>query len=373
MRRVLNRLALLALGLCVGFGWATTIAAQSPHRMLVADGATREAERAIPLALNWLARHQMLDGRWSLDGFRSRCKDATCTGPGVGEPSKGDMGGTAMGLLPLLAAGQTHKSKGPYQANMQKGFDFLVAKQKADGDLRGGGTMYSHGFAALALCEAYALTQEKRLGAAAQKAIDFIQSAQHKPSGGWRYQPDTPGDTSVFGWQLAALRSAEMAGLKVSRPCLDGARKYLKSAQAGEDGAKFSYVPGTPSTLSMTAVGLLCSQRLGAGKDSPQITAGAKYLLEHLPDATGVGQRNAYYWYYATQVLHNVGGPDWDTWHRTLRRTLINTQAKEGCAAGSWDPGQPVPEAWGVPGGRLMETSLSTLALEVYYCYLHLD
>jgi hypothetical protein len=315
----------------------------------------------------------MPDGRWSLDGFRSRCTDNTCTGTGSGEPNKGDMGGTAMGLLPFLAAGQTPKSNGPYQAKIRKGLDFLLDKQKADGDLRGGGTMYSHGFAALTLCEAYGLTQDKRLGAAAQKSVDFIQSAQNKPTGGWRYQPDTPGDTSVFGWQLAALRSAEMAGLKVSRPCLDGARKYLKSAQAGEHGAKFSYLPGTPPTLSMTAVGLLCSQRLGAGKDSPQIAAGAKYLLEHLPDATGVGQRNAYYWFYATEVLHNVGGPDWDRWSRNLRRTMIDTQAKEGCAAGSWDPGQPVPEVWGAPGGRLMETSLSVLALEVYYRYLKVD
>jgi hypothetical protein len=324
-------------------------------------------------ALSWLARHQMPDGRWSLAGFQSRCKDKTCTGPGVGEPSKGDTGGTAMGLLPFLAAGQTHKSKGPYQANVQKGLDFLVQQQKADGDLRGGGTMYSHGFAALTLCEAYALTQDKSLGAAAQKAVDFIQSAQNKQSGGWRYQPNQPGDTSVFGWQVAALRSAEMAGLKVSRTCLDDARKYLKSAEAGEHGENFSYISGVPPTPSMTAVGLLCSLRLGTSKDNPQITSGAKYLLGHLPDATGVGQRNAYYWYYATQVLHNVGGPDWDRWNRDVRRALIDTQAKEGCAAGSWDPGKPVPEVWGAPGGRLMETSLSTLTLEVYYRYLQVD
>jgi hypothetical protein len=216
------------------------------------------------------------------------------------------------------------------------------------------------------------MTQDKRVGTAAQKAIDFIQAAQHKPTGGWRYQPNQPGDTSVFGWQVAALRSAQMAGLTVSGPCLDGAKKYLKSAEVGQQGARYSYLPGTPPTLSMTAVGLLCNQRLGAAKDSPEIAAGVEYLLENLPDAEGVGQRNAYYWFYATQVLHHVGGPDWDTWNRKLRHTLIDTQAKEGCAAGSWDPGKPVPEVWGAPGGRLMATSLSTLALEVYYRYSHI-
>jgi len=48
-----------------------------------------------------------------------------------------------------------------------------------------------------------------------------------------------------------------------------------------------------------------------------------------------------YYWYYATQVLHNVPGPDWDNWNRKMRKLLITTQAKTGCAEGSWDPAEP--------------------------------
>ena len=50
------------------------------------------------------------------------------------------------------------------------------------------------------------------------------------------------------------------------------------------------------------------------------------------------GGRNVYYWYYATQVMHNMAGPEWDTWNRKMRRVLIDSQDKEGCAAGSWDP-----------------------------------
>jgi hypothetical protein len=70
------------------------------------------------------------------------------------------------------------------------------------------------------------------------------------------------------------------------------------------------------------------------------------------------------------EALHRVGGDDWDTWNRHVRKTLVDTQVKEGCAAGSWDPGKPAKDAWGEPGGRLMVTSLSTLSLEVYYRYL---
>ena len=55
-----------------------------------------------------------------------------------------------------------------------------------------------------------------------------------------------------------------------------------------------------------------------------------------------------------------------------MRRTLIDTQCKEGCAAGSWDPDMPTKDIWGDIGGRLMMTSLSALTLEVYYRYLPL-
>jgi hypothetical protein len=48
---------------------------------------------------------------------------------------------------------------------------------------------------------------------------------------------------------------------------------------------------------------------------------------------------------------------------------LIESQVKEGCAAGSWDPDE---DRWGASGGRLMVTSLSALTLEIYYRYLPL-
>lgn len=334
-----------------------------------AEGNTKQKERAVAAALNWLARHQAPDGSWSLNAFNARCTDATCTGPGSAQ-RKQDVAATAMGLLPFLGAGQTSTVKGPYQQNISKGVNWLIQQQKPDGDLRSGDTMYSHGFAALALCEAYNMIKDKEIGAAAQKAIDFIEKAQHKEGGGWRYNPNTPGDTSVFGWQMSALRSAQLAGLKVAPETLDGARKYLKSAAAGEQGAQFSYMPGGSPSVGVTAVGLLGSLYLGAKPADPPIAAGVKVLLKNLPDTPGAGQRNAYYWFYATQATHHVGGPDWDTWNRQLRKTLVETQAKEGCAAGSWDPGKPVQDTWGQPGGRLMVTSLSTLSLEVYYRYL---
>lgn len=92
--------------------------------------------------------------------------------------------------------------------------------------------------------------------------------------------------------------------------------------------------------------------------------------MGNLPDNNA---RNIYYWYYATQVMHNLPGYEWDTWNRKMRRILIESQeTKQGCTAGNWDPDKPTKDAWGEPGGRIMMTSLSCLTLEVYYRYLPL-
>ena len=84
-------------------------------------------------------------------------------------------------------------------------------------------------------------------------------------------------------------------------------------------------------------------------------------------------ERNIYYWYYATQLLHNMRNKDWERWNARVREGLISMQAvgKE-CDRGSWDPSDPQIDRWGAMGGRLYTTSLSLLTLEVYYRYLPL-
>jgi hypothetical protein len=119
----------------------------------------------------------------------------------------------------------------------------------------------------------------------------------------------------------------------------------------------------------MTAIGMLSWQYLGMRPDTREMIEGRQYLMDHLPDNRA---RSTYYWYYATQAMHNMLGPDWDTWNRRMRRTLLEAQCREGCAAGSWDPELPTLDAWSEQGGRILTTSFSTLSLEVYYRYLPL-
>ncbi len=83
------------------------------------------------------------------------------------------------------------------------------------------------------------------------------------------------------------------------------------------------------------------------------------------------GDRNIYYWYYATQLLHNMKNKDWERWNVKVRDGLVTMQIKEeSCAKGSWDPEFPLQDRWGIRAGRLFTTSLSVLTLEVYYRYL---
>jgi hypothetical protein len=332
-------------------------------------GNTRAADRSVGAALNWIARHQARDGSWSLDGYRTRCTDPTCSGPGM---QRADAAATALALLPLLAAGHRHDRSSTYQKAVSGGLYWLVTHQKPDGELSAGSSqrMYSHGLAAIALCEAYAMSGDARLRGAAQRAVDFIQVSQHPRTGGWRYQPGDEGDTSVFGWQLMALKSAEMGALKVRPETFERARQWLGRVASGKSGEMFSYTPSpAPPTPSMTAVGLLCWQYLNMPRDNPTMLGGAAYLAAHQPEAR---QRSLYYWYYATQVMHNLLGKPWDDWNRRMRRILVESQVREGCAAGSWDPLRPTRDALGEPGGRLCVTSLSTLILEVYYRHLPL-
>ncbi len=314
---------------------------------------------------------------WSLQHSRFCPSKPGCGGEGS---YHSDVAATALALLPFLAAGQTPQTRSsPFAKQIGKGLTWLISQQAANGSIARHGSggkefgedkpMYTHALATIVLCEAYAMTHDPKYGAAAAKAVRFIEEAQNESTGGWRYFPRIDGDTSVLGWQVMALKSAQMAGLGVNSVTLENPRKWLASVATGRNQGLFRYQPYRAEDRSMTAVGQLCLQYMGSAPDDPQLLEGKHYLMGNLPDT---GNRDIYYWYYATLVLHNYLDADWDKWMRAMRRVLVNTQASDGCGTGSWDPELPTMDAWGNAGGRLYMTSLSVLTLEVYYRYLPL-
>jgi hypothetical protein len=194
----------------------------------------------------------MPDGRWSFQAYADRCTDKTCTGPGT---VQADAGATALGLLPFLAAGQTHKTKGPYRRNIANAVNWLIRNQEPNGNLAKDcpQPMYSHGLATIALSEAYGLSGDRNIGIAAQGAANYVINAQNKNDGGWRYNPGDAGDTSVLGWQVMALKSAQMAGLSVPDKTFKGAKKWLDAVASGPNGSRYSYQPGGAASVTMTA------------------------------------------------------------------------------------------------------------------------
>jgi len=329
-------------------------------KLLMSNGGTPQTESAVALALDWLAEHQMPDGGWSFaHQLAPKCK-GQCGNPG--ETAEARNAATAMALLPFLGAGRTHK-EGKYKRTVKAGLYFLVRQMKINPARGGslhekGGMMYSHGLGSIAICEAFAMTHDKALYKPAQAAVDFIAYAQDPVGGGWRYQPRQRGDTSVTGWQIAALKSGHMAYLRVPPVTVQKASRFLDSVQAN-DGANYGYTtPGEGAAT--TAIGLLCRMYLGWKRDNPALHEGVKWLSEN-----GPSKGNMYYNYYATQVMMQYGGDEWNKWNAAMIDLLVKSQATDGHVKGSWH--FPRGDHGATRGGRLYCTALATLILEVYY------
>ncbi len=343
----------------------------SRAKLVRREGGTARSEKSVEDGLDWIVRHQRADGSWSLN-YQAQCQGIPCPHAGAMES---DTAATGLALLPLLGAGYIHTVKSRHQDAVRRGIAWLVDHQQQDGNLfigpPGMAWMYSHGIATMVLCEAYGLSQDPRLKRPAQHAVNFIIASQDRASGGWRYAPQMPGDTSVFGWQMFALRSAHGSGIAVPKSVLKLCSRYLDQAAVDRSRTIYSYRPerGDASPI-MTAEALVSRQLLGWARNSPPLVKGASQVAQDLETNP---KRNIYYWYYATQLLHNMKNKDWEKWNPRVREGLINLQVKDGtCAHGSWDPYTPVADAWGKPGGRMFTTSLSILTLEVYYRYLPL-
>ncbi len=333
-------------------------------KMLKKGGGTSGSEAAVTNALAWLAAHQYPDGGFSFDHTRISSCAGQCDHPG-GITARN--GATGIALLPFLGFGQTHK-EGKYKRNVEYALKYLVQNMKVKGNTGSyhepGGTMYSHGIAAIALSEAYAMTHDKGLMAPAQLSLNFISAAQDPVGGGWRYQPQQPGDTSAVGWQIMALKSGHMGYLQVMPNTVRGATRFLDSVQQ-DSGSFYGYTsPGKGSAT--TAVGLLSRMYLGWKQDNPALERGAQYLAK-----TGPSANNMYFNYYATQVIKQYYGddsPEWNKWNVKLRDFLIKSQDKTGHKFGSWhfNGGGHAGER----GGRLYNTAMATMILEVYYRHL---
>lgn len=323
-------------------------------------GGSEKTEQSVERALAWLAGTQSDDGRWDIDGFKTL---ATCGGPG--DQINEDTALTGLCLLSYLGAGYTHV-KGEHKETVRKAVNWLIVGQKEDGNLQRDGQMYGQAIGTVALCECYSMTGDKRLLESIQKAVEFILKAQN-PGAGWRYAPRKDNDTSVTGWQVLALKSAMIAGIKFPPEHFAWVEKWLDSVRRGDGGGFYTYMPGHGATPTMTAEGWFCQLLMKEQTRTRGQAETIPYLMEQLPAWTPKdGGINLYFWYYATLALHMSGAQEFQKWNQALTKALLAGQTRTGPAAGSWDP----VDVLGERGGRIYSTATATLCLEVYYRYL---
>jgi len=332
-------------------------------------GGSAATEAAVDAALRWLAFHQNPDGHWDTQQY--------------GAANKSDTACTSLALLAFLAAGHSEKD-GEYRANVQRAVAWLKCKQDADGLIwdttddaaphRARG--YPGAMATQALAEAAAMARVPDTVAAAQRAVDYCtekhQEGQGDERGGWRYVPKLAGDLSVTAWFMMALKSAHCAGLRVKPESFDGVIRFLDSVEKKNPDGKSScywYMPDAEHVHSahrLTAIGNLARQFMGWHHGDLQ--ASVEWFVEKggVPSWGGNGEKvDLYYWYYGTLCLFQQGGDLWKKWNGALKEALVPNQCTQGDDAGSWNPVGDFSNEW----GRVGQTALCCLCLEVYYRY----
>ncbi|MCA8966123.1 MAG: terpene cyclase/mutase family protein, partial [Planctomycetes bacterium] len=331
-------------------------------------------EQALKDGLEWLANHQDDDGKWDTDEFMKHDPAGDlCDGPGQPEH---DVGVTGLALLAFLGDGHTTRA-GIYKERVTRGIKWLRDQQDFEsgliGEKIGHSYMYSHGIASLAMCEAYYFSKYKILKKNAQLGINYLERHRN-PYSVWRYQPrDNDNDTSVTTWAAMALCSGRSFGLQVNPNAVQmignwydqvtddkGRSGYTKvgersSRKPGDHSARFPVERGE----ALTAAALLGRFMIGQEPASKAVMAKSAGLLLAQPPQWQKDRIDAYYWFFGSFAMYQMGGEFWEGWAPHLAG-LLTHQRQDGNFAGSWDP----VGVWDEDGGRIYATALYSLALQ---------
>ena len=290
-----------------------------------------EVERIYIKGLNYLARTQTEKGNWA-------------DPPHGQEPAV-----VGLSVVAMLAHGDD-PNFGPYATPIRRGLDFILKIQKKEtGYIEN--SMYNHGFATLALAEAYGAVDDPRIGPALEKAVRLIISSQEKNSvRAWRYSPESSdADTTVSGAQMVALFAARNAGIAVPEKAIQDGLKFYTSVQTPDGG--FGYTSPNGPNAARTAIGCLVFA-LAKEKNS----AAFKSAWEYLKKAPADNQYAQYFLYYGSQAYFHASPEAWQSWNRNNIKGLRLSQTAEG----NWD-GQ---------FGPTFSTAASLLSLALNYRYL---
>jgi hypothetical protein len=332
------------------------------RKRLNEGGGTAACEAAVVKALRWLQANQNSDGSW-------------------GGQFKASM--TGLALLAYLGHCETPRST-EFGQTVTRGLEFLInLGNRRDGrlsEIGGHAWVYEHAIATYALCEAHTFVKELEmefpgLQDAGARAVGIILRGQH-PSGFWDYDynqtSSRPGDLSVTGWHVQALKAAHHAGF-ASREldqAVDRALDRTAAVQAAD--GTFGYTGPAALGQRLTGVGVLSFQLWGR-ENHRAARDGLRWLHREMDPVYSAPTSNLYAWYYTTMALFQRGSAYWDRWNRQWRDEILNNQREDG----SWKPegnfaGGPAHLSTKAAGrdAEIYRVCLNTLSLEVYYRFL---
>src|SRR5438132_8347842 len=264
----------------------------------------------------------------------------------------------------FLASGED-PNFGLYSNNVRRAVRSIVGQQDANTGYFGN-SMYHHGFAMLALAEAYGVVDDRQvwasgkkprsIGAALELSVRAALTSQKKNTlGAWRYSPDsTDADTSVSGAVLVGLLAARNAGIEVPDESVDKAISYYTKMTANSGQVAYSGgLGGFDESLARISIATLV-YALARRKDLPQFKATLGYLVDKLEFTghSGFGWID-YQRYYQAQALFQGDVEAWKKWNQHLVRQLKSAQQADGSI-----PGQH---------GAASGTAFSLLALALDY------
>ena len=305
----MNRALVLVLWLLAGpaTGWAQSLL------VVGKDPIPAEVETSYLKGLKYLVTSQKADGSWG---------DQYGQEPGV----------VGLAVMAMLAHGDDPNT-GPYKDAIRRGLRYILSKADAKTGQIGSQqymTMYSHGFATLALAEAYGVVDEPLIGPVLQRAVDFLVASQKRnPLGAWRYSADaTDADTTVSGAQMVALLAARNAGIKVPDEAIEKGLKYYLKCQDRSGGIGYTDAGGPNSTR--TAIGMVVFT-LAKQKDSPFFKSATTYFKSAIDQSS----HPFYHEYYAAQAAFHADETLWQAWNAANIKRMTRMQD----ASGSWGAG----------------------------------
>ncbi|MGE0713628.1 MAG: hypothetical protein AB7N76_36835 [Planctomycetota bacterium] len=325
-------------------------------------GDSRGSRTALNAGLDWLARHRTREGVWA-PVPRDHHDPSTIPASGA------QLGQTGLAVVSFLAAGHEPGKPGPYQELLRTARAWLLALNK-DGSFpqrryNGLSNYYEQAIGLLALAECLQREDDPATRQAVERSVRFLTKTRTKDYG-WRYTPGYGTDTSVTGWVLLALKSAEHAGVKVPPENYEGVRAWLRDVTDPETGRTGYTRRRAGDNLAMTATGLFLRILLGEDPQSPVNLLAARIVEQARVQALRGGlYSNPYEVYYGALALYQVGGRRWRRFNPRVRDALVGLQVGgRGCERGSWLPGS----SW--VDERVGNTCFAVLTLETYYRYL---